>query len=79
MTQVLALPSVGSASRGTVPCDSETMRQLYKIRVAIGFAVTAAIVGQVAWNMASPDGAGLGWPALVFAAVGGLVGWYRTG
>lgn len=55
------------------------MRQLYKLLVAIGYAATAAIVGQTAWNMASADGAGLGWPALVFAAVGGLVGWYRTG
>lgn len=55
------------------------MRKLYKLLVALGYAVTAAIVGQLAWNMASTDGAGLGWPALVFAAVGGLVGWYRTG
>jgi hypothetical protein len=53
------------------------MRQIYRIVVAAGYALTAAVVGQVAWNMASTDGAGLGLPALAFAALGGLVGWYR--
>ena len=60
-------------------CDIRAMRQLYKLLVTFGYAVTAAIVGQLAWNMASKDGAGLGWPAVLFAAVGGLAGWYRTG
>lgn len=54
------------------------MRWIYRIVVAAGFALTAAVVGQVAWNMASDDGAGLGWPALTFAALGALAGWYRS-
>lgn len=54
------------------------MRGIYRIVVAAGFALTAAVVGQVAWNMASDDGPGLSWPALAFAAIGALAGWYRA-
>lgn len=54
------------------------MKLVLKLFARVGFAAVAAVVGQVAWNMASPDGAGLGWPAVIFAAIGALAGWYRV-
>jgi hypothetical protein len=54
------------------------MKLVLKLFAGVGFAAVAAVVGQVAWNMASPDGAGLGWPAVIFAAIGALAGWYRV-
>lgn len=54
------------------------MKVALKIFAAVGFGLAAAIVGQVAFNMAGTAGAGLGWPALVFGALGALVGWHRV-
>lgn len=54
------------------------MKVVLKLFASVGFAAAAAVVSQVAWNMASPDGAGVGWPALFFAAIGALAGWHRV-
>jgi len=54
------------------------MKVVVKLFASVGFAAVAAVVGQVAWNMASPEGASVGWPAVIFGTVGALAGWYRV-
>jgi hypothetical protein len=54
------------------------MKLVLKVFASVGFAAVAAVVGLVAWNVASPEGAGVGWPAVVFGAIGGFAGWYRV-
>ena len=54
------------------------MKLVLKLFASVGFAAVAAVVGQVAWNMASLAGTGIGWPAVVFGALGALAGWYRV-
>jgi hypothetical protein len=54
------------------------MKVVVKLFASVGFAAVAAVVGQLAWNMASPDGASVGWPAVIFGAIGALAGWYRV-
>jgi hypothetical protein len=50
-----------------------------KLVAAIGFGLAAMIVAQVAFNMAGDaTDSGLSPFGLVFAILGGLVGWYRV-
>ncbi|MCA3301715.1 MAG: hypothetical protein INF98_06065 [Roseomonas sp.] len=51
------------------------MKVVVKLFACVVFAAGAAVLGQAVWNVASPGGAGLGWQAAIFGAIGAVAGW----